>query len=214
MREVLLFAFSKMADETNLSCKLPVADRKKRGLRKKALLVLPCLWLSAEHVSARFHWLRLLRHTGYRDTTNATGYNERSWKWWRHKNMFGTKMIYFSLIPNLLGWLFCIAAGKQYYLLQIQLQENLFMTNENKNIFFFFLSSVFLSTTTYFGQYFLTVKHFFVPILSWFIYCWDSKASVDAFLRAPGSVNVHWIQEWCKAWHLVRVQLTTGYDRP
>ena len=36
-RVVLLFVCSKMADETNLSSKLPVADRKKRDLRKKAL---------------------------------------------------------------------------------------------------------------------------------------------------------------------------------
>ena len=38
--DVLLFVCSKMADETNLSSKLPVADRT-RGLRKKALLVMP-----------------------------------------------------------------------------------------------------------------------------------------------------------------------------
>ena len=39
--DLLLFVYSKMADETNLSSKLPVADRKKGGLRKKALLVMP-----------------------------------------------------------------------------------------------------------------------------------------------------------------------------
>ena len=38
--DVLLFVCSKMADETNLSSKLPVADRT-TGLRKKALLVMP-----------------------------------------------------------------------------------------------------------------------------------------------------------------------------
>ena len=42
MCEVLLFVCSKMADETNLNSKLPIADRK-RGLRKKALLVMPSL---------------------------------------------------------------------------------------------------------------------------------------------------------------------------
>ena len=62
---------------------------------------------------------------------------ERSWKWWRQKNLFGKTKIYFSHIPNLFGWLFCIAAGKRYYLLQIQLQRNRFMTNRNKNIFSF-----------------------------------------------------------------------------
>ena len=38
--DVLLFVCSKMADETNLSSKLPVADRM-RDLRKKAMLVMP-----------------------------------------------------------------------------------------------------------------------------------------------------------------------------
>ena len=51
--------------------------------------------------------------------------------------MFGKKMIYFSHIPNLLGWLFCIAAEKRYYLLQIQLQRNLFMTNGSIKTFSF-----------------------------------------------------------------------------
>ena len=52
MREVLLFVFSVIADETNLSSKLPVADIR-RGLTNKDLLETPLLWLSAEHVSAR-----------------------------------------------------------------------------------------------------------------------------------------------------------------
>ena len=59
--DVLLFVCSKMADETNLSSALPVADRTKRGLRMKALLVMPWLWLSAVHVSARLRWFFLLR---------------------------------------------------------------------------------------------------------------------------------------------------------
>ena len=66
-------------------------------------------------------------------------------------------MTYFSHIPNLLGWLLCMAAGKRYCHLQIQLQRNLFMTNENKNIFL--LSSAFSPTPAYFGQYFRTVTH-------------------------------------------------------
>ena len=65
--------------------------------------------LSYDHLKLDFV---AFKHTGYRDTTISTGYNERSWKWWRHKNMIGKKMIYFSYIPNLLGWLFCITAGK------------------------------------------------------------------------------------------------------
>ena len=40
LRDVLFFVCSKMADETNLNSKLPVAIRT-RGLRKKALLVMP-----------------------------------------------------------------------------------------------------------------------------------------------------------------------------
>ena len=46
MRKVLLFVCFKMADETNLISKLPVADRT-RGPRKRALLVMP---------SARLRW--------------------------------------------------------------------------------------------------------------------------------------------------------------
>ena len=40
VREVLLFVCSKVAEETTLSSKLPIADNT-RGLRKKALLVMP-----------------------------------------------------------------------------------------------------------------------------------------------------------------------------
>ena len=67
-------------------------------------------------------------------------------------------MIYFSPISNLLSWLFCIAAGKRYCLLQIQLQRNLFTKNEIKSIFFL-SSRVFSSTPAYFGQCFFTVTH-------------------------------------------------------
>ena len=67
-------------------------------------------------------------------------------------------MIYFSHIPNLLGWLFSIAAGKRYCLLQIQLQRNLFMTNENKNIFFYFAKRVFTNSSIL-RWIFLTVIH-------------------------------------------------------
>ena len=66
-------------------------------------------------------------------------------------------MIYFSHIPIFLGWLFCIAAGERYCLLQIQLQRNLFTANKNKNIFI--SPSVFSPTPAYFVQYFLTVTH-------------------------------------------------------
>ena len=88
--------------------------------------------------AAKYLCLNIRSSYRLRHTTNATGDNECSWKWWRHKNMFGNKMICFSHIPNLLGFFFsCIAAGKRYYLLQIQMQRHLFMTNENKNTFFF-----------------------------------------------------------------------------
>ena len=45
-----------MADETNLSSKLPVADRTREVWGRKL-----CWWLSAEYVSARFRWIFLLR---------------------------------------------------------------------------------------------------------------------------------------------------------
>ena len=152
------------------------------------------------------------KNAGYRDTTNATGYNERNWKWWRHNNIFGKKKIYFSHIPYLLGWLFCIAAGKRYCLLQIQLQRNLFTTNENKSIFSF-VKPVFTNPSilrsTFSDRY-----ASFVQMFLWFMYCGESRASIYAFLWVPGSVNVHWIRKWFKAWFFIRVQLTTGYDTP
>ena len=66
-------------------------------------------WFSTTNVPVintrkKIFWLDLIQ-IGYRDITNATGYNECSWKWWHHKNMLGMKMIYLSHIPNLLGWL-------------------------------------------------------------------------------------------------------------
>ena len=56
MREVLLFVHSKMADWTNLSSNMPVADRTKEVWGRKLCRV----WLSAEQVSALlclFFWI-------------------------------------------------------------------------------------------------------------------------------------------------------------
>ena len=53
MREVLLFVCSKMADETQFSSKLPVADRS-REVSGRKLLVMHVLLLSTEYVSPRF----------------------------------------------------------------------------------------------------------------------------------------------------------------
>ena len=148
-------------------------------------------------------------HSGYRDTTNATGCNERFWKWWRHKNMFSKKMIYFRYIPYLLGWLFCITAGKRYYLLQIHSQRNLFMTNESKSIFFicqacFSNPSILLSILS--DRY-----TSFVQMLLWFIYCCVYRAVIDAFLWASGSsLNPGMVRSLI----FVRVHLSTGYDTP
>ena len=38
-----------------------------------------------------------IMHTGYRNTMNVTGYNKRSWKWWRHRNVFGKKILILAI---------------------------------------------------------------------------------------------------------------------
>ena len=55
MHEVLLFVCSKMADETNLSSKLPVADRTREVWGRKLLAL-----AFAAQVSALLHWFFLI----------------------------------------------------------------------------------------------------------------------------------------------------------
>ena len=159
-----------------------------------------------------FLFLLCYHHIGYRDTTNATWYNERNWKWWRHKNMFGKKLFILAIFLIFLDDYFFVAIGKRNYRLQIQLQRNLLMTNEYKNIFFSFVKRVFTKPSllrSVFSDHYTS----FVQMLLWLIYCCDSRASIDAFLWAPGSVNIHWIREWFKAWFFFFFFLL-GYNLP
>ena len=72
--------------------------------------------------------------------------------------MFGKKLFILAIFLIFLDDYFFVAIGKRNYRLQIQLQRNLLMTNEYKNIFFL-SSSVFSPNPAYFGQYFLTITH-------------------------------------------------------
>ena len=126
--------------------------------------------------------------------------------------MFGKKMIYFSHTPNPLGWLLCTDAGKRNCLLQIQLQRNLFMTNENKSIFL--LSSVFSPTPAYFGQYFLTVIHLLCKCFCDLYIVFILESPLMHFFE-PQVVSMSTENgNGSQLDFFVRVQLTKGYDTP
>ena len=75
--------------------------------------------------------------TGYRDTTNALGTTNEAENNDVTRICSVRKMIYFSHIPNLLGWLFCIAAGKRYCLFTDDYDDYIVVTLELPLMHFF-----------------------------------------------------------------------------
>ena len=142
-------------------------------------------------MTSKCRWQRVIsKHTGYRDTTRWLGATNTVENYDVTRICSWKIMIFFLRhIPILLGWLFCIAAGKRYCLLQTQLLRNLFTTNKNKNFFFSVVKRVFTKPSI-FRSIFLTVYACFVQMLLWLLYCCDSRASIDPFLWAQGSVSV------------------------